>query len=113
MQRMSACRKERDVSNVLDFRGTEILRVDLDDHSSSLTVVALLLLTSIAPSICQEHVRNDARERSGCVLYCYPNDLERFLDKLPNRVGLSSSKNEIIRCRLLEHAPHALDVVLG
>jgi hypothetical protein len=47
------------------------------------------------------------------ILYCYSDNVEGFLDKLSHGVSLSSGKNEIIGCRLLEHAPHALDIVLG
>jgi hypothetical protein len=47
------------------------------------------------------------------ILYCYSDNVEGFLDELSHGVSLSSGKNEIIGCRLLEHAPHALDVVLG
>lgn len=51
--------------------------------------------------------------RTACVLYCYSDDLEGFLDKLSHRVSLSCGKNEIIGCRLLKHAPHALDIILS
>ena len=42
-----------------------------------------------------------------------PDDPKRFLDVLAHRVSFTSRKDKVLRCRLLENAPHALDVVLG
>lgn len=53
------------------------------------------------------------RVRTGCVHYCNPDNRKGFLDELSYRVSLPGGKNKIIGCRLLKHAPHALDVVLG
>jgi hypothetical protein len=39
------------------------------------------------------------------------NDRERLFDKLANGVSLARCENEVVRSVLLEHAPHAFDVV--
>ena len=41
------------------------------------------------------------------------DNLEGLLDKFTDGVGLSSGEDVVIRLILLEHAPHALDVVAG
>ena len=41
------------------------------------------------------------------------DNLEGLLDKFTDGVGLSSGEDVVIRLVLLEHAPHALDVVAG
>lgn len=39
------------------------------------------------------------------------NDGKRFLNKFSDGVCLASGEHKVLRTRLLEHAPHTLDVV--
>lgn len=42
-----------------------------------------------------------------------PDDRERLFDKLADGVSLAGCEDEIVRLVLLQHAPHALDVIAG
>jgi hypothetical protein len=47
------------------------------------------------------------------VLQLNPNSAERHLNKFAHTVGFASRKHEIVWLILLEHAPHALNVITG
>ena len=56
-------------------------------------------------------MRHDAKFEIVDVLNGRAKDGKRLLHKLADRVSLSGSQDEILRSRLLQDAPHALDVV--
>lgn len=57
-------------------------------------------------------IRNHAtRAGDSYVLDVHAEQGERLLDELADRVRLAGSEHEVFRLRLLQHAPHALDIV--
>lgn len=57
--------------------------------------------------------RRTARVKRFYVLDVHTEEAERFLDELTDRVGLARSEDEILCLGLLQHPPHALNVVTG
>ena len=78
-----------------DFRGSEVVRVDVDDTGASAVIEALLLAPSPLPS------KGDA-------------DVEAAqFDEPPDRLLATGGDDVISRLRLLEHQPFHLDVIPG
>src|SRR6185437_12019737 len=80
---------------IVDFRGPEIARIDLDEHLAACLVDAGLA-AALAPP---------------CDLAA--DDRKRARDELAHRVAVAGREHIVVGPRLLEDHPHALDVVAG
>src|SRR3990167_144798 len=89
------CRLRRVADKYVDFRRSEIFRVDFDDGLRRLLVNTPLRSARALP-------RNLHTER-----------FTRLFGEFAHAVRLSRRKNEIVRPVVLQYAPHALDVIGG
>ena len=96
--------------HALDLGGTEVPRVDLDDDLAARDVDALFFLTGAAPSVGLLVGERGRWGRKGA-LDGHAEDGERLLDELAHGVRLARREHEVLGRGLLEHEPHALDVV--